>query len=123
MADLSKANLALDVLEKMGVKSMAGSVSSAISNDMEACYEELYEELQADGLVEWASDASIPGRYVGVVGDIMAIYRQDKYPMPPERFNAIAARVGLDGEKGKNSIRRLMRESPVEGDIYAGCYF
>lgn len=123
MADLSKANIALEALEKMGVKPVSQSASPADSDDLEACYEELYEELEVDGLVEWASDAVVPGRYVGVISDIMAIYRAGKYDIPADIFNKIAARVGLDGEQGKNKIRRLMRVSVVENDIYEGSYF
>lgn len=123
MADLSKANMALEALEKMGVKPVGQSAATDDSADLEACYEELYEELQADGLVEWASDAVVPGRYVGVVSDIMAIYRAGKYDIPADTFNKIASRVGIDGEMGKNKIRRLMREGPVENDVYAGSYF
>lgn len=123
MAALSKANIALEALEKMGVKPVSQTADTDDSSDLEACYENLYEELQVDGLVSWASTSNVPALYVEVISDIMAVYRSDKYDVPVENLNKIVARVGVDGEKGKNKIRRLMETAAPEDDIYAGSYF
>ena len=123
MAALSKANIALKALEVMGVKPVGQSASSDDSSDLEECYENLYEELQADGLVEWASDANVPAKYVEPIANLMGLYRSGQYDLPAENLRRIIDFVGVDGEKGKNKISRLMASDQIEGMTYAGNYF
>ena len=122
MADMTKAQIADEALERMGVKPVGQDAETNDSNDLQAAYDELYAELEADNLVAWGATESVPERYVSTIAHLIAWSRISKYLPPPEVVNTIVADVGVDGEKGKNKLRRLIKPKHVD-KITPGNYF
>ena len=117
------AQVATEALERLGVTPVGATDATTNATDMTRAYDELYLELQQDGLTTWASDAAVPSEYISVVSDLMALSRAGKFPPPPEKLNIIIAHVGVDGEKGKNKIRRLNASAKTTSTVVAGNFF
>lgn len=122
MADMTKTQIADEALERLGVKPIGQTSNTDENADLQAAYDELYAELEADGLVYWGAAESVPERYVSTIANLMAYTRLHKYPPPATILTMITAETGNDGEKGKNKLRRLIKANHVN-KIIPGNYF
>ena len=115
--------VATEALERMGVTPVGTTPVTAHTTDMTRAYDELFLELQQDGLTTWASDAAVPSEYISVLADLMGLSRAQKFGTSAEKLNLIIAHVGVDGEKGKNKIRRLNANAKTTATVVAGNFF
>ena len=118
----TKTEVVTETLERMGATAIGATPATADSTDLGNAYDEVYFELEADGLTTWAFDASVPQKYVDILSDMMGIRRASKYGVPEEKLRMMIANVGADGERGKGKIRRFTAHK-VTQEIAAGNYY
>jgi len=75
---------------------------------IEDAYSEVYEDLKDEGLNIWPSDGNVPDSLVPYVSGLMALNCANTYGVSNERFQRIVAVTGVDGERAKREIRRLV---------------
>ena len=79
------------------------------SADLDNAYLEVHAELQHDGLVTWASTASIPVRYEWPIISLVAASRAVKYNVATERYQQIL----LEETKGWRVIWKMSEISKM----------
>ena len=71
-------------LIKLGKLAIGQTPTSALSDDMEDAYNQIYARLEAKGMTTWSSTDSIPDEYVEDITSLMAFERSEG--IPNERF-------------------------------------
>lgn len=76
-------------LVMLGKLPLGQTPASALANDMEDAYNQVYARLEARGLVTWSSTDSIPDEFVEDVTALMAFERAED--IPESRYVRIAS--------------------------------
>lgn len=90
-------------LNKLGVSSTGQTTQSAIQEDLDDAYTEVYAMLDALGLTTWDSDEEVPDEMVIPVVFLVAGARKDEYNIPNDRYQ----RVATDGSIAVGLIREM----------------
>ena len=79
-------------LIKLGKLAIGQTATSALANDMEDAYDQVYAKLESRGLVAWSSTDSIPDDFVEDITSLMAFERAEG--IPNDRYVRIANDAG-----------------------------
>ena len=84
------------------------TLSAMLNSQMQSAYEEVYYELEDEGLTSWVVDGDIPDKLVSHIADLMAFKRFDVFPTSD----------GVAGSEGKyvNAMRMIHR---LQADAYS----
>ena len=105
----TKQEIRNKALRKLGRYRNNASPSASISADIDDAYLEVYERLENEGLVTWASDADIPTEYVGPIVALVASERATEYATSNDRY----MRLVNDSQRAEVIIRRLTNDSYI----------
>lgn len=105
----TKAEIRDRAAEELGVLRLGQALQHQDQVRIEKGYDEVYAELKSDGIVAWASTASVPDEYVPPMAFLVALNCSGVYGLSQERFARIVAKAGLDGELAKRDIRKFIR--------------
>lgn len=86
----TKTDIRNKALKRLGVIGATQSATAEQAADLEAAYDEVYAELEAQDLAVW-DDATIPDEFVAPVVALVALARADEYGISNERYQRIAA--------------------------------
>lgn len=104
----TKAEVRDRAASELGRLRLGQSLQHQDKTRIEAAYDEVYADLKVEGLNTWASDASVPDELVPFMSGLVALRCVNTYGVSPERFQRIVAVTGVDGERAKREIRRLV---------------
>ena len=117
----TKAELRNRAGEMLGLLPPGQALQSQHTTRIEEAYAEVYADLKTEGLNIWASDGDCPDELNPYIAGLMALNCTETYPVSTARFQRIVAKVGIDGDRGKREIRRLVtpeHESVEEATDY-----
>ena len=83
---------------------------------IEEAYSEVYAELKDKDLTTWAEDGDVPNSVVPFVVYLVALNCNADYGISQERYVRIVNVVGVDGQLGRDQIRRNVSDDYVEMD-------
>ena len=89
-------------LVKLGKLALGQTPTSALANDMEDAYNQVYARLELKGLVTWSSTDSIPDEYVEDITSLMAFERAEG--IPNDRY----VRIANDASRAPLNIAALI---------------
>jgi len=108
-----RADMINKALSRMGLRRGDATVTGARSTDLGLAYDEVYEELEEELLVDFASDGTVPNKIVNPIVALMCRARLDNYKTAPSRQRLIIADTGENGEIAKKLIRKMGR-GPIQ---------
>jgi len=97
----TKTEIRNRVLRKLGKLALGQTAEAELADDIEEAYDQVYDTLESEGLVSWASD-SVPNQFVEHVVSLVAIERAEG--LPTERYQRIAVGASI----AKKSIAGLI---------------
>ncbi len=112
----SKANLARDVLRKLGITGLTDDPSGEDGALVEARYDDKLEELRDQGLCYWShstrTSADIPPVVYGAVVNIMCEEIAPHYGKAPPVIGDGSGQPVTSGIKGLRDLRRHVAKGP-----------
>ena len=97
------AQIRINAAENLGILGEGETLESEVSSDLAEAYDDIYRELESEGLATWSSTADIPKQYSISVAMLVAEARAVKYKVPVERYQQIK----FEAAEGLKKIRRL----------------
>ncbi len=91
---------------KLGKKKLGQALQSAVSDDLDDAYDEVYARLRDEDLVSWHSTAEVPDELVSPVVDLVSFARIDEYGVKGER----AQRIMIAASQAEIRIRRSLQD-------------
>ena len=84
----------------------------------QAGYDEVYDDLETEGLATWSSTGAMPNNVAPWVIWLVAHNCAGTYGVSLARFNRIVGHTGLNGERAKRELRKILQpphssEEPV----------
>lgn len=92
----------------LGILRLGQSLQSQDSTRITSGYNEVYQQLKVDGLATWTSSGDVPTELVPHVVVLVAHNCLNAYGVAPERYQRIINASGVDGEKAKKEIKKLV---------------
>jgi hypothetical protein len=112
MAALTKAEMAQRAAEDgLGIARLGQAIQNQDKVRLEQAYDEVYADLQSEGIAAWASTASVPNEYVPHMANLMAHNCMGTYKLSNDRAQRLLMKTGSDGNLAKREIRKLLRPS------------
>ena len=102
---MTKSELRDRAAHDLGKIRLDGSLQHQDKVRIEQGYDEVYDELEEEGLATWPIDGPIPNKVVKYVSGLVALNCALTYSLSQERLAAIYEVVGVDGEEGKRMIQ------------------
>lgn len=106
----SKTEIRNRALKRLGVTGWGETSQTAITDDMDDAYDEVYAQLEDAELVTWASTADVPDKMVMPVVDLCALARVMEHPVSDSRYQKLILSAGKDGELAIGKIRARKNE-------------
>ncbi len=119
---VTTAEIRNKALRKLGLLRMGESARPEYAEDLDAAYNEVYAELEAEELPVWSSTANVPDEYVEPMVALCALARMGDYNVPERRSQWVIAIAGTDGELAKNKIRKIKAGTYVPTTTYSKDY-
>jgi hypothetical protein len=76
----TKAECRNRALIKLGKLDIGGTPDSALADELEDAYDQVYARLKSKGMVTWSSTGSVPDEFVEDVTSLMAFERSEGIP-------------------------------------------
>lgn len=86
----TKTDIRNKALKRLGILGATQTATAEQAVDLEAAYDEVYAELEANDLAVW-DDETIPNEFVAPVVALVAQARLDEYSVSTERYQRIVA--------------------------------
>lgn len=108
-----------EVLQKAAAKlgfKQGEDLSASLNEDLQAAYDEAYEELEELDLVTWAQTGDVPNKVSDYMADLIAWKRGDVYATP-EIMQNVSARYVI----AERNIKRMLMpryRSPSEKEDF-----
>ena len=80
-------------LQKLGKLAFGATAESALDDDIQNAYDQVYDRLEGDGLVAWSKTGSVPDKFVQQVVAIVAFERSDS--LPADKYNRLAMEASM----------------------------
>ena len=88
-----KADIRNKALDKHGLIASGQTADSNHQADLDAAYDEVYEELRTEGLAVWPSTGTINDELVNPLVALVASKRLDEYGVPDRAYQSIASQA------------------------------
>jgi len=103
---------------KLGVKTLGQALENSVSSDLDEAYNEVYDRLRAEDLVNWDISADIPTDVVDPVVYLVAFSRAVEYGVSGERYQ----RIAIAASQSETRIRRSLQDDYFEDESEAKFY-
>ena len=103
---MTKSELRDRVLQKLGKVGLEQTAGHNLKTDIEQGIDEIYGELQAEGLAVWPSTGSVPTKLVRHVVNLVCLNRADGISI--DRYNRFLSEAGRNGSLAKREIRKII---------------
>lgn len=104
----TKAEIRDRAANELGKLRLGQSLQHPDKVRIESAYDEVYADLQNEGLNTWALTGKVPDKLVPYVSTLVALHCANTYGLSQARFQRIVAMTGPRGELAKREIRRLV---------------
>ncbi|MBT4702889.1 MAG: hypothetical protein HOB79_17600 [Rhodospirillaceae bacterium] len=106
MTTRTKAQVTTQALEQAGLIGTGETQTSAMTTDFGLLYDQLYEEMDARQMVQFAS-AAMPSKYISTFAAMMAVRGAQTWDIPDNNYLRAALIAGADCKKGMDTIKEI----------------